>query len=109
MSADACAHQIVCDEAVEDSAEELLDVQIDVSFQAKQRVRSYRVGWDNCGDQREPVGGRCDVAIGEAWPRKRAGGTKESSRCWRRNARARCRDVDHEWLELLALDDRQIP
>ena len=62
---DAQPHQVVGDEAVEHPAEKLLDVVVERRLQAEERVGRDRPGREDRRDQRQAVGGRRDVAVGE--------------------------------------------
>ena len=70
MRANPRPHQIICREAVKNSAQKQLKVLIDFPLQAKERMRGYNPGWHDRGNQREPVGGGRHVAVGQTRPRE---------------------------------------
>ena len=70
MGANPGPHQIIRREAVEDSAEKPLDVVVDLSLQTEKRMRGHDPGWNDRGNQGEPVGGGRDIAVGEPCPRE---------------------------------------
>ena len=106
MHPDAEPHQVIRHEAVEDRAQELLNRERDISFEAEERVRGQHVRRHNRGDERQAIRGGRDVAICQARLCVGAGGIEQrpGDRC--RNLEPRRRDINGERLNLFAFHDR---
>ena len=63
--------------------------------------------WHDGGDEREPVGRRCDLPVAKARSRERARGIEEVCGDFRRNSPACPGDIDTERRDVFAFDDRQ--
>ena len=106
VGADSHPDRVVGDEAVEDGAQEQLHVVVDRTWRQKQRVRRHDVGGHDGGDEREAVGRRGDVTIGQ--PRLlKVAGSRQARRCCGGDESAGSRDVDSEWVHVFAFDDRE--
>src|SRR4029450_11135298 len=104
---DVCVHsepdQIVGDEAVEQSTKGMLGVQGKRRLQAEQRVCGDGFRGDHGRDERQPIGGTCNVAVGKA------------RTSWNPNARVSAElitapvDGSAEGIDLFALEHRTAP
>ena len=99
--------EIVRDIAVQHAAKEELRRRQPAPAKAEQRVRGHHPGRDDRGDQRQPVGGRGDVAVGEPRARERPLGSSSVRAARRSMANGAAPGVDDERRDVLAFDDRQ--
>ena len=100
-------HQVIHDEAVEETAEEVLGGNRQRRAQAEERVRGHAPGRKHGGDEREAIGGAGDVTIRE--PRALVSPGVEQPACLRgvhtvhRRVEARA-----ERLDVLPLNDGEV-
>ena len=68
MRVDAEPNQVVRDEAVEQRTEDVLGIQRKRRLQAEERVRGDSLCGEYGRDERQPVGGTCNIPVGKTRP-----------------------------------------
>src|ERR1043166_9967299 len=100
------ADEVIQDETVEETAEEVLVRETEAVAEAEQRVRRHAAGRQNRGDERQLICGARDVAVRQtlALERRRR---QEGSRSCAADETRRQVGVRAKWLDGLALHEGQ--